>query len=262
MQLFSKGFEMKKLLEAIIVLVRLVPPEKMEALAYRVRTAGVLRASSILKEVVGTPPAAEAIDYIVTEWKAGSVAADELAGMLLASSHAWATAHSGQASELVWTGPTTPFVSTRHTEQVLLQVINSAENALFITSFVAYEIPSLIKALVTATDRGVKVSMLIESSANHGGSISTDAIGRMKQLVPAADVYAWLNKSELFTGARVHAKVAVADSEICFITSANLTGFAMEKNMEAGVLISGGNIPFLLADHLTALVRTNIITKC
>jgi phosphatidylserine/phosphatidylglycerophosphate/cardiolipin synthase-like enzyme len=36
-------------------------------------------------------------------------------------------------------------------------------------------------------------------------------------------------------------KVAVADGSICFITSANLTGYAMEKNMEMGVLIEVGN---------------------
>ena len=38
-------------------------------------------------------------------------------------------------------------------------------------------------------------------------------------------------------------KVAVADGNTCFITSANLTGYAMERNMEAGVLISGGTFP-------------------
>jgi len=32
-------------------------------------------------------------------------------------------------------------------------------------------------------------------------------------------------------------QVAVADGEVCFITSANLIGHAMEQNMEDGVLI-------------------------
>ncbi len=40
----------------------------------------------------------------------------------------------------------------------------------------------------------------------------------------------------------IRAKVAVADDEVCFITSANLTGHAMEQNMEVGVLISGDGV--------------------
>ena len=55
-------------------------------------------------------------------------------------------------------------------------------------------------------------------------------------------------------------KVAVADGRMCFITSANLTGHAMEKNMEAGVLISGGRIVKLLDEHLRSLVDTKIVS--
>jgi hypothetical protein len=34
----------------------------------------------------------------------------------------------------------------------------------------------------------------------------------------------------------------------------------MEKNMEAGVLISGGQIPRLLDDHLRSLVDTKTVS--
>ncbi|HUH39073.1 MAG TPA: phospholipase D-like domain-containing protein, partial [Spongiibacteraceae bacterium] len=62
-----------------------------------------------------------------------------------------------------------------------------------------------------------------------------------------------------FSGGCVHAKVAVADDRLCFITSANLTSYAMEKNMEAGVLISGGEVPNLLGCHLKSLVEMKLI---
>lgn len=35
---------------------------------------------------------------------------------------------------------------------------------------------------------------------------------------------------------------------------------AMERNMEVGILISGGDTPQLLEDHLVALIDTNIIS--
>jgi len=181
--------------------------------------------------------------------------------MLLAAGHVFTKVSIQQTTELVWTGPTTPFVSARRTEQALLQVINAAEQKLFITSFIAYDVSTIVKALNAAADRGVVISMLLELSQHHGGSISFDAIGKMSVLVPAAKLYAWRDKADAFSDGSVHAKVAVADGRICFITSANLTGYAMEKNMEAGVLISGGQLPQLLLEHLMALVGTETVSK-
>ncbi|NDE54903.1 MAG: phospholipase, partial [Actinobacteria bacterium] len=110
-------------------------------------------------------------------------------------------------------------------------------------------------------ERGVAISMLLELSQDHGGSISFDAIGKMGELVPSANLYAWRDKDEPFSDGSVHAKVIVADGRLCLITSANLTGHAMEKNMEAGVLISGGQIPEQLEAHLTSLFHTNLVTR-
>ena len=102
--------------------------------------------------------------------------------------------------------------------------------------------------------------MLLELSHEQGGSISFDAIGKMRSLVSSAKLYAWMDKAEVFSDGSVHAKVAVADGQVCFITSANLTGHAMEKNMEAGVLITGGTIPRLLNDHLKSLVDIKLVS--
>ena len=115
--------------------------------------------------------------------------------------------------------------------------------SLFVTSFVAYDVSAIVKALNDASMRGVGISMLLESSQDHGGSVSFDVIGKMRVLVPSAKLYAWRERAAAFADGRVHAKVAVADGDVCFITSANLTGHAMEQNMEAGVLISGGQKP-------------------
>ena len=179
--------------------------------------------------------------------------------MLLAAGYVLTQVMRRQSTELVWTGPTTPIVSARRTEQALLQVINAAEHTLFMTSFVAYDVSTIVRALNAAADRGVMVSMLLELSRKHGGSINFDVIGKMRTLVSGAQLYAWRDKTALFLEGRVHAKVAVADGRVCFITSANLTGYAMDRNMEAGVLITGGHIPRLLNDHLQALVTLNVI---
>jgi cardiolipin synthase A/B len=255
----SKVSEMDELLDAITALVSLVSPEKVQALATRVRQTEASKAASVLSSLVGTPVANIAIEQLVTIWQAAKVSADEVASMLVVASHVYNKVTSEQSVELVWTGPTTPFVSARRTEQALLQVINSAKSALFITSFVAYDVSTIVSALNEASARGVSVTMLLESSQGQGGSISFDVLGKMKTLTPSAKLFAWRERASQFSDGRVHAKVAVADREVCFITSANLTGHAMEQNMEAGVLLSGGRIPSLLHDHLQALIDTNTV---
>ena len=59
----------------------------------------------------------------------------------------------------------------------------------------------------------------------------------------------------------VHAKCAVADDRIAFLTSANLSEAAMERNMELGVLVRGGHLPEELHRHLEALVKTGVVTR-
>ncbi|MBZ3929100.1 MULTISPECIES: DISARM system phospholipase D-like protein DrmC [Xanthomonas] len=252
---------MERLLETVTAVACLVSPEKVRALAGAIRKAERPMANVALSDVVGTSTAKVAVERLVDAWKATSVGSSELASMLLAASHAFENVSKHQSTELVWTGPTTPFVSARRTEQALLQVIGTAKQALFVTSFVAYDVSTIVRALNEASSRGVSISMLLESSQDHGGSISFDVIGKLRALVPSAKLFAWRERAAKFSSGRVHAKVAVADGEVCFITSANLTGHAMEQNMEAGVLLTGGQIPRSLHDHLQALVDTRTVSS-
>lgn len=158
--------------------------------------------------------------------------------------------------ELVWTGVSTSLVPTRKTEQVLLETIEAAEKKLFIVSYVAYDVDSIVSTLRKAIERGVKVEILMESTADYGGRISMDSIALFEREVPGAILYWWDE-----TGASVHAKCAVGDGKVAFVTSANLTGAAMERNMELGIKIEGGDVPRRLHEHLEALVTTKKIKK-
>ncbi len=251
---------MERLLDAVFAMASQVSPEKVKSIASKIHQTTREMAATALSGAVGTSVASSVVSELVGAWQSTNISAAELASMLVASSHGIQRAAAEQSIELVWTGPTTPYVSTRRTEQALLQVINAAEQTLFITSFVVYDVSTIVKALNEANNRGVAILMLLELSQDHGGSITFDAIGKMKTLVPGARLYAWRNKADLFHDGSVHAKVAVADGRMCFITSANLTGHAMEKNMEAGVLVTDGQIPKLLNEHLLSLVDTRVVS--
>jgi cardiolipin synthase len=48
----------------------------------------------------------------------------------------------------------------------------------------------------------------------------------------------------------------VADSKVAFLTSANLTEAALERNMELGVLIRGRTLPAAIDRLIDALVES------
>jgi len=142
-------------------------------------------------------------------------------------------------------------------------VIDLAKSNLFLVSYVFYNAKSIVEALNRAILRGVQVNLLLESSTEHGGTVRGDSIQAMHAAVPEATIYVWdadakrSEKSSL--SAAVHAKCAVADGDVAFITSTNLTSAALERNMELGVLLRGGTSPERLHAHLSALITTREI---
>lgn len=249
---------MNELNQTVRDFVARVPAEQVEAVADRLRSASGAHA---IENVLSTPLARSRLKALLSAWKRTGVSNDYLAGLLVGAAHAWNEAQKEVSVELVWTGPTTPFVATRRTEQVLLDLIRGAEKELFLVSFVAYDVPAIVEALNKAIEKSVVVRFLLESATSEGGSLEVDPIANMRKTVPYAEYYAWTNKDEAHPGGRVHAKVVVADRRIAFVSSANLTGHGLGKNMEAGVSIIGGDVPRSLHDHLRALIATKVITK-
>jgi len=60
-------------------------------------------------------------------------------------------------------------------------------------------------------------------------------------------------------GAALHAKVIVVDDRIALVGSANLTGRAMEANLECGILIRGGPQLRAIRDHIAGLRAAGIL---
>jgi phosphatidylserine/phosphatidylglycerophosphate/cardiolipin synthase-like enzyme len=182
-------------------------------------------------------------------------------GMLLGASCSAAHANRQQQVELVWTGPGSYAVPTRRTEQVLIELISSASQSLFLTSFVAYRVDSLIAPIKERIAAGVKVSILLERSQESGGALDFDSLSLLRSQLSGAQFYSWSPHEVEFEGGVVHAKVAVCDKKKAFITSANLTDRAMNQNMEAGFFVTGGEVPVQLEEHLDALVATGILSR-
>jgi len=165
-----------------------------------------------------------------------------------------------QTIEIVATGPASPHVSLRQTKAVLLQVVDAARRELIVVSYAAYRVPELLTSLQSARARGVLVRLILETTEDSGGVLTHDGIAAFEQVRSDVEVYCWPHEHRP-AGARLHAKTAVADGQMAFVTSANLTGHAMDQNLEVGVLIDGGPTPQRLLDHFHALISRGVLTR-
>jgi len=159
-----------------------------------------------------------------------------------------------QRLELVWTGPTVTGIPIRHTYAVLVQVIDAAESRLTLVSFAAYTTAVVTNALRSAVARGVDVRLVLDGGTHAQLAFAT--LGTEVQLLTWPPT---LLQDHDVGHASLHAKCAVADTNVAFVTSANLTTHALDRNMELGVLITGGEAPRRLAEHFDGLVATEVI---
>ena len=187
-----------------------------------------------------------------------SAALGELAPMLEV---ALAAKRSRQTTELVWTGPSTPVVPVRRTEQVLCDLIRCAERRLTMTSFGIFQVPRLVEELEQALGRGVALRIILGDRESH----SDQEIDRQRQqlgrvVATRAALLQWpadrRPRDERGHAGLMHVKVAVADSRVAFLTSANLTEAALERNMELGVLIRGAGMPASIERLIDALLES------
>jgi len=172
----------------------------------------------------------------------------------------------GRQVDLVWTGPETTAIPLRRTEQTLLQLIHSAQRSLLIVSFAVYKIDSISEAIQNALTRHVKVTIVLESSEESNGKITFPGQRALGNLVlEQSSLYVWplekrLNSDDGRSGS-LHAKIALADEDYLFITSANLTEYAMTLNMEMGVLIQGSDLPRRVGKHFEELISQTVLVQ-
>lgn len=169
-----------------------------------------------------------------------------------------------QSIDVVWTGPSSAEVPVRLTREVLLEVIAGATSSLIIVSYAAYNVPDIVHALAAAAQRGVDVRLVLESAEGAGGRLSVDAAVAFRSLRGSVGFYEWSPDDRSPVRGRIgsmHAKAAIADEQVAFVTSANLTGSAIEGNMELGVLIRGGPVPRRLVRHFLMLFASDHLVQ-
>lgn len=202
------------------------------------------------------------------DWQARvpCVSPAEVAIALRTAARAKWSRETDQAVEIVWTGPRDEDVSFRHTEQAILQVLNSARTRILLVSYAVYSIPNIQEAVVRAAKRGVTITVIVETpdKLDVQSEYSTlRALG--DDVARCSTVYYWPKEARPVGDNNkigiLHVKCAVADGEWLFLSSANLTRHAFTINMELGLLTKGGKLPGQVEEHFERLVTIGTLIR-
>jgi len=244
----------RQLLRALVELARDLPPSTLHALTFALESSGV---GVNLARFAATPAMKEKL-RMLEELNAQEpkINGQAIAFALQAAAQTSATAVE-QVVEIAWTGPATDAVPVRRVDQVIYDMLETAQEEVLLVTYAAYKAAKALSVLREATDRGVRVKLVLELAQESGGKISFDGLEACRAAVPLAHVYYWAldrrTRSVAGTYGAMHAKCLVADRTRAFVSSANLTDYALEANMELGLVVEHGPAAHL-AEHFDQLI--------
>lgn len=103
----------------------------------------------------------------------------------------------------------------------------------------------------------MRLKLVIELAEESGGKISFDGLQAFRAAVPFAQIFYWpldrRKRDASGSYGAMHAKCLVADRSRALVSSANQTNYALEANMELGLLVERGPAT-RLAVHFDQLI--------
>lgn len=188
-----------------------------------------------------------------------------LAASLRAAAATAQQLREAQRLELLWSGPQLPNVALHRTDYALEKVITAAGRQLLLVSFTVYLTPAIQSALDAALARGVRLTLVVERYESTGEPMTYDPVQSLGPITSRSTIYVWpldqRTPDEAGRYGRMHVKCALADRRMLFLSSANLTGAAMNSNMELGVLIEGGDIPERVQSQFDQLIARGMLQR-
>ena len=200
----------------------------------------------------GTTSAAR---QLISSWRTW---APNLRGSAVALSLAAAGMTNDEAEvrrpRLVVSGPTSSG-PVRLTSSVVVEVIRAARQRVLVVSFAAHGVAEVVRELVRAASRGVRLDLVLETSVDQGGALrGRGAAAAFSELAGRANFWHWPAEHRRGPVA-LHAKIVVADSAVAFMSSANLTNQGLSDNLKIGVLLRDADIAGQLDRHFRFLMR-------
>jgi phosphatidylserine/phosphatidylglycerophosphate/cardiolipin synthase-like enzyme len=173
--------------------------------------------------------------------------------------------------DLVWSGPEVPGLHARDTRRVYEELLGSAQRSIWVSTYAFFDGPKAFEVVARRMEAApaLHVTLLLNIQRKRGDSTAPD------QLVRRFTDHFWKidwpgsSRPSVFydpraldlegPGGVLHAKAVVADDDAVFITSANLTEAALDRNIELGILIRDRAVALTIGCYFSGLIDRGLL---
>jgi phosphatidylserine/phosphatidylglycerophosphate/cardiolipin synthase-like enzyme len=173
--------------------------------------------------------------------------------------------------DLVWSGPEVPGLHARDTRRVYEELLGSAKRSIWASTYAFFDGPRAFEVLARRMHSmpALRVTLLLNIQRQRGDTTASE------QLVRRFTDHFWKtdwpgsSRPSVFydpraldpegPGGVLHAKAVVADDEVVFVTSANLTEAALDRNIELGVLIRDRALALTVGGYFRSLIDRDLL---
>jgi len=238
-------------------------------------------ASALESGLLATPYSATSLRSVLGSQEGGEDVARSLLeleqlGIAGPAAAAWIRTAEEVASrvprpDLVWSGPDVPGLHARDTRRVYEELLGSAERSVWASTYAFFDGPRAFEVLARRMDArpDLRVTLLLNIQRGRGDTtVAEEVVRRFADHFWAKDwpgssrptVYYDPRSLDLAgpTGI-LHAKAVVADEEAVFVTSANLTEAALDRNIEIGLIVRDRALAASVSSHFRTLIDRGLL---
>ena len=174
--------------------------------------------------------------------------------------------------DLVWSGPEVPGLHARDTRRVYEELLGSAEHSLWASTYAFFDGPRAFELLARRMDERseLHVTLLLNIQRRKGDTtVAEQLVRRFADRFWGTD-WPGSSRPRVYYDARaletegpagvLHVKAVVADDEVVFVTSANLTEAALDRNIELGLLVRDRALAASVSSHFRGLIDRGLLS--
>ncbi len=173
---------------------------------------------------------------------------------------------------LVVTGPEIENTEVLKTGSRFIEVVQHAKRELMLATFALYQGDQILAPIhqTMAQNPGLEVTLILNVPRKYGDTTLTEQVVEAYRREFLSKHWPWELRPKVYhfpaslhlkasERASMHCKFVLADEERCFITSANFTEAAQNRNIEVGIEVSGSYEPKALSSYFKALIKREVL---
>lgn len=224
--------------------------------------------AAALRSVLGLNEGSESVVQGLSELEQMGISGPASAAWIRAAEKAV----SGKPTpDLVWSGPEVPGLHARDTRRVYEELLGSAERSVWACTYAYFDGPKAFEVLAKRMDTtpDLRVTLLLNIQRKKGDTTAADQLVRKFADRFWKTDWPGSSRPRVFYDPRsldpkgpagvLHAKAVVTDDEAVFITSANLTEAALDRNIEIGLLLRDRPLAASVTSHFRGLIDQSLL---